>query len=227
MTKIELLALLATSVERGKVNAKSPFPPDLKGQDGADEITVRALAEGATPQEVLTQALMVGMNRVGENFRDKKIFVPDLLMAARAMSASMVHLKPFFKSAEVRLRGTIVLGTVAGDLHDIGKKLVGMILEGAGWNIVDLGTDVSTQKFLDAVKEHPECLVGMSALLTTTMSAMEESVKRLKEEYPATKILVGGAPLTHEFAQRIGADFYSPDPQGAVEYLNTITPMSA
>ncbi len=226
MATTELLASLATCVERGKVNAKSPFPPDLKGQDGADEITVRVLAEGATPQEVLTQALMVGMNRVGEKFRDKNIFVPDLLMAARAMSASMVHLKPFFNSAEVRLRGTIVLGTVSGDLHDIGKKLVGMILEGAGWSIVDLGTDVPTQKFIDAVKEHPDCIVGMSALLTTTMASMEESVLQLKREFPATKVLVGGAPLTHEFAARIGADFYSPDPQGAVEYLNTISPMS-
>jgi methanogenic corrinoid protein MtbC1 len=226
MTTTELLDSLALCVERGKVNAKSPFPPALKGQDGADEITARALAEGATPQEILTQALMVGMNRVGENFRDKKIFVPDLLMAARAMNASMVHLKPFFKNDQVRLRGTIVLGTVSGDLHDIGKKLVGMILEGAGWRIVDLGTDVSTQKFIDAVKEHPDCLVGMSALLTTTMASMEESVKQLKVTFPSTKILVGGAPLTHEFAQKIGADFYSPDPQGAVEYLNTITSMS-
>jgi 5-methyltetrahydrofolate--homocysteine methyltransferase len=226
MTKPELLAALAVCVERGKVNAKSPFPPDLKGQEGADEITVQALAAGATPQEVLTQALMIGMNRVGENFRDKKIFVPDLLMAARAMNASMVHLKPFFMNETVKLRGTIVLGTVAGDLHDIGKKLVGMILEGAGWRIVDLGTDVPTQKFIDAVKEYPDCLVGMSALLTTTMASMEESVKALKLAYPATKVLVGGAPLTHEFASRIGADFYSPDPQGAVEYLNTITSMS-
>jgi methanogenic corrinoid protein MtbC1 len=225
MTKQELLETLGTCVERGKVNAKAPFPPDLKGQDGADEITALALGAGATPQEVLTQALMVGMNRVGEKFRDKKIFVPDLLMAARAMNASMVHLKPFFKNETVKLRGTIVLGTVSGDLHDIGKKLVGMIFEGAGWKIVDLGTDVPTQKFLDAIREYPDCLVGMSALLTTTMASMEESVKEVKREFPGTKVLVGGAPLTHEFAQRIGADFYSPDPQGAVEYLNTISPM--
>ncbi|HLP15711.1 MAG TPA: corrinoid protein [Bacteroidota bacterium] len=222
MTSTELLATLAMCVERGKVNAKAPFPPDLKGQDGADELTVQALAAGATPQEVLTQALMVGMNRVGEKFRDKKIFVPDLLMAARAMNASMVHMQPYFKSAEVKLRGTVVIGTVAGDLHDIGKKLVAMMLEGAGWKIVDLGTDVSTQKFIDAVKENPQCVVGMSALLTTTMASMEESVKKVKEIFPSTKVLVGGAPLTLEFAQKIGADFYSPDPQGAVEYLNTL-----
>lgn len=222
MTKTELLATLATCVERGKVNAASPFPPDLKGQDGADELTVQALGAGATPQEVLTQALMVGMNRVGEKFRDKKIFVPDLLMAARAMNASMVHMQPYFKSAEVKLRGTVVIGTVAGDLHDIGKKLVAMMLEGAGWKIVDLGTDVPTQKFLDAVKEHPDCIVGMSALLTTTMASMEDSVKKVKEVSPSTKVLVGGAPLTQEFADKIGADFYSPDPQGAVEYLNRL-----
>ncbi|MGE5314448.1 MAG: B12-binding domain-containing protein [Acidobacteriota bacterium] len=223
MTTTELLAQLATCVERGKVNAKAPFPPDLKGQDGADELTVQALAAGITPNDVLTQALMVGMSRVGEKFRDKKIFVPDLLMAARAMNASMVHMQPYFKSAEVKLRGTIVIGTVAGDLHDIGKKLVAMMLEGAGWKIVDLGTDVPTQKFLDAVKDNPGCILGMSALLTTTMASMEESVKKVKEVYPATTVLVGGAPLTQDFADKIGADFYSPDPQGAVEYLNKVS----
>ena len=115
---------------------------------------------------------------------------------------------------------------MAGDLHDIGKKLVGVIHAGAGWRIVDLVTDVPTQKFIDAVKEHPDCLVGMSALLTTTMGSMDESVKALKIEFPATKILMGGAPLTQEFATRIGADFYSADPRGAVEYLNIIAAMS-
>jgi methanogenic corrinoid protein MtbC1 len=223
MTTTELLASLATCVERGKVNAKAPYPPDMKGLDGADELTVQALAAGASPHQVLTDALMIGMNRVGEKFRDKKIFVPDLLMAARAMNAAMAHLQPFFKSAEVKLRGTVVVGTVAGDLHDIGKKLVSMMLEGAGWKIVDLGTDVPAQKFVDAVNEHPGCIVGMSALLTTTMTSMEESVHQVKAVSPRTTILVGGAPLTKEFAQKIGADFYSPDPQGAVEYLNTLS----
>jgi len=221
----ELLEQLAYCIERGKINAKSPYPPDLKGQDGADELARRAIESGVPPKDVLSNGLMVGMGKVGVKFRDKKIFVPDVLMAAKSMSAAMEHLKPFFKSAEVKHRGTIVLGTVQGDLHDIGKKLVAMVMEGAGWELVDLGTDVPPEKFLKAVEERPTAVVGMSALLTTTMVNMEQAVKVIKEKFPTTKIIVGGAPLTQEFADKIGADAYSPDPQGAVELLNKLVPV--
>lgn len=218
----EILEKIAHCVERGKVNLKSPHPADLRGQEGADELTRTALDNGTTAQEVLKLGLMKGMSRVGERFRNKEIFVPDVLMAAKAMSAAMLHLKPYFQSAEVSYRGTIILGTVVGDLHDIGKKLVAMVVEGAGWKVVDLGIDVPAEKFLAAIREHPECVVGMSALLTTTMINMEGIIARIRVEFPRTKVIIGGAPVTKEFSDKIGADMYSPDPQGAVEYLNSL-----
>jgi methanogenic corrinoid protein MtbC1 len=163
---------------------------------------------------------MIGMKRIGDRFGTGKAFVPELLMAAKAMTAVMEHLKPFFQSGKVQRKGTFVLGTVAGDLHDIGKNLVGMSIEGAGWEVVDLGVDVPAEKFIAAIEEHPGCVVGLSALLTTTMVTMESIIKSIREKGLQTKILVGGAPLTNDFCQKIGADFYSPDPQGAVDYLD-------
>lgn len=218
----ELLNQIATCVERGKINASSPYPPDMKGQDGADELTKKAIDEGVDPNDVLQKALVVGMEKIGVKFKENKVFVPDVLMAAKAMGTAMVHLKPFFQSGQVQRKGTFVIGTVQGDLHDIGKNLVAMIVEGGGWEIVDLGTDVSAEKFLEAVESHPGCSVGMSALLTTTMVNMENAVKTIKGKSPDTKVLVGGAPLTQEFCEKIGADCYSADPQGAVEYLNSV-----
>jgi methanogenic corrinoid protein MtbC1 len=193
----------------------------MKGQGGADELTRQALDAGISPNDVLTKGLMVGMNVVGEKFRQKLIFVPDLLVAAKAMNAAMEHLKPFFKTDQVKHKGKFIIGTVKGDLHDIGKKLVAMMLEGAGWNIIDLGTDVSTDKFVKALQDHPGAAIGLSALLTTTMLNMEDTVREIKKISPTTKIIVGGAPLTQSFADKIGADAYSPDPQGAVEYLGS------
>jgi methanogenic corrinoid protein MtbC1 len=216
----ELLEQIALCVEKGKVNRDAPFPPDMKGQEGADELTKKALEEGYSPDDILTRAHMVGMQRIGEKFRENKVFVPNLLMAAKAMNTAMEHLKPHFLSGEVKRKGTFVLGTVSGDLHDIGKNLVRMLIEGGGWEVVDLGVDVPTEKFMAAIDEHPGCAVGLSALLTTTMASMEQTVKTIKEKCPQTVVLVGGAPLNQEFASSIGADCYAPDPQGAVEFLN-------
>lgn len=215
----ELLEQIAICIERGKVNATSPYPPDMKGQDGAGELVKQALDSGVAPDDILSKGLIIGMGRVGQKFSENKVFVPDLLMAAKAMSAGMVHLKPFFESGQAHHKGTFIIGTVQGDLHDIGKNLVSMVIEGGGWKVVDLGVDVSAEKFVNAVKEHPDAVVGLSALLTTTMINMEKTVKLVKEASPATKVLVGGAPLTAEFAKKIGADLYSPDPQGALNYL--------
>ena len=215
----EILKNIATCIERGKVNAASPYPPDLKGQDGADELTRAALDMDIDPNEVLAQGLVVGMNAIGRKFSENKVFVPDLLMASKAMQAAMVHLKPFFESGKAKHRGTFIVGTVQGDLHDIGKNLVSMVMEGGGWEVVDLGVDVSPEKFLAALREHPHSAIGLSALLTTTMVNMEKTVTAVRQEYPATKIIVGGAPLTDEFAKKIGADAYAPDPQGALDYL--------
>jgi methanogenic corrinoid protein MtbC1 len=215
----ELIDKLAVCVERGKVNKAAPYPPDLKDQDGADELAKKALDLGLNPSDIL-EGCMIGMEKIGDKFSRNEAFVPELLMAAKAMNTVMAHLEPFFKSGEVQRKGTFVVGTVMGDLHDIGKKLVSMVVEGNGWEVVDLGVDVSSEKFLDAIKTHPDCIVGLSALLTTTMTNMQKTVEKIKELYPKTRVLVGGAPLTQEFANQIGADGYSPDPQGAVKLLN-------
>lgn len=215
-----LLEMLAHYTERGKANRDATYPPDLKGQDGTDELTARALAEGIDPNRVLHEGLMLGMSRIGEKFSRHEVFVPDLLMAARAMSAGMAHLKPYFDSGAAQHKGTFVIGTVQGDLHDIGKNLVAMIVEGGGWEVVDLGVDITAEKFIAAIDAHPGCMVGLSALLTTTMMNMEKIVRAIKEARPETKVLVGGAPLTQEFCEKIGADHYSRDPQSALQFLS-------
>ena len=143
-------------------------------------------------------------------------------MSAKAMSAAMVHLKPFFQSGETKRKGTFIIGTVTGDLHDIGKNLVAMMVEGGGWEVIDLGVDVGPDKFIKAIEERPHAVVGLSALLTTTMENMKKITADIKARHSSTKILVGGAPVTQDYCSRIGADFYSPDPQGAVNYLNTL-----
>ena len=217
-----LLAKLGEAVELGKVDKNSPYPPQLKGEDGADELARQALDNGVAPSDILTEALVPAMDRVGQKFTENKIFVPQMLMSAKAMGAALGHLKPFFQSGEVKTKGTFIIGTVKGDLHDIGKNLVAMMVEGGGWTIVDLGVDVNEDRFNQALADNPGAVVGLSALLTTTMANMEEIVKKIKAINPGTKILVGGAPLSDDFRAKIGADFYSPDPRGAVEYLKEI-----
>jgi methanogenic corrinoid protein MtbC1 len=218
----ELIAKISECVEFGKVNKAAPFPPNMRGQDGADELTRQALDQGISPGEILNEALISAMDKVGEKFSQKKIFVPQMLISAKAMNAAMVHLKPFFQSGEVKRKGTFIIGTVAGDLHDIGKNLVAMIVEGAGWEVVDLGVDVNSAKFIQAIKEKKDAVVGLSALLTTTMHSMKTIVGDLKDEFPDTKLIIGGAPINDQFKEEIGADNYSPDPQGAVVYLNSL-----
>lgn len=216
----ELLSKLSECIEFGKINMASPYPPNMKGQDGADEITRKALEEGVNPQDILTLGLMPGMERIGVKFRENKVFVPQVLMSAKAMSTAMLHLKPHFLSGAAKQKGTFIIGTVLGDLHDIGKNLVGMMVEGNGYKVIDLGTDVSSEKFIAAAKENPDAVIGLSALLTTTMVNMEKITKEIKDTVPGTLVTIGGAPVNNDFCSKIGADHYSPDPQGVVEYLN-------
>jgi methanogenic corrinoid protein MtbC1 len=222
MDNNELLLKILECVEFGKVNKDAPFPPNMKGQDGADELTKLALEQGVKPAEILNNALIKAMERVGQKFSEKKIFVPQMLISAKAMNASMVHLKPYFKSGEVKRRGKFIIGTVAGDLHDIGKNLVAMIVEGAGWEVIDLGVDVNSQKFIQSIKENSDAVVGLSALLTTTMHNMKSIVHDIKGQFPAVRLVIGGAPVNEQFKVEIGADGYAHDPQGAVAYLNSL-----
>jgi methanogenic corrinoid protein MtbC1 len=218
----DILVKLAQCIEFGKINKASPYPPNLKDQDGADELARKALEAGIKPDEILEQALVPAMANVGDKFSRKEIYVPQMLMAAKAMNSAMVHLKPFFQSGQTKRKGVFIIGTVSGDLHDIGKNLVAMMVEGGGWEVIDLGVDVSAEKFLKVMDEHPNSVVGLSALLTTTMENMKKTVTAIKEKYSGAKILVGGAPVTMEYCLKIGADFYSPDPQGAVNYLKQL-----
>ena len=188
------------------------------------ELTQKALDEGLQPAEVLRGGLLAGMDRVGVGFRDDKLFVPEVLIAARAMHAGMAILRPLLVGGEISFTGKVVIGTVEGDLHDIGKNLVAMMLEGGGFEIVDIGTDVPPDGFVEAIKEEEPDLVGMSALLRTTMQSMKRTIVALEEAglRENLKVIVGGAPVTQEFANEIGADGYAPDAGSAVELARSI-----
>ena len=218
----DVLERLSQCVELGKINQAAAYPPKLKGQPGADELCKEALAAGVPPDQILEQGLVTGMARIGERFGQGKAFVPEMLLAARAMTAAMVHLKPFFSSGAVKRKGVFVVGTVAGDLHDIGKNIVAMMVEGAGWEVVDLGVDVKAERFLAEIEKRPRCVVGLSALLTTTMVNMEKIVAEIRARHPDQPVFVGGAPVNADFCKKIGASFYAPDPQGVVEHLRTL-----
>ncbi len=218
----DILEQIALCVENGKINQKSPYPPSMKGQLGADELTLQALEEGVAPADVLSKGLIVGMGRIGVKFRENKVFVPQVLMSAKAMRGAMAHLKKYFMDGSVKRKGKLIIGTVEGDLHDIGKNLVSMIAEGNGYEVIDLGVDVPAEKFIEAIKVNPGAFVGMSALLTTTMANMEKINKQIKSEFPEVITCVGGAPLNNEFAQKIGADYYTDEPQALVEILDKL-----
>lgn len=179
----------------------------------------QALDEGMGPGEILTGGLVVGMDAVGRDFKAGELFVPEVLIAARAMHAAMDILKPLLAASDVQSAGKYAVGTVKGDLHDIGKNLVRMMIEGGGFEVIDLGVDVSPDSFVDAVREHQPDIVGLSALLTTTMTGMKGVIEALEEAglRDSVKIMIGGAPVTHAYAQEIGADAYAPDAASAVD----------
>ncbi|MDY6875323.1 MAG: corrinoid protein [Chloroflexota bacterium] len=192
--------------------------------DAVAELTQKALDEGLMPAEVLEGGLLAGMDEVGVDFRDGELFVPEVLIAARAMHAGMDVLRPLLAEGDVLSAGKVLMGTVEGDLHDIGKNLVAMMLEGGGFEIVDLGTDIPPDKFIEAIRTEQPHLVGLSALLTTTMAAMKRTVDALVEAgvREQVKVMVGGAPVTRAFADEIGADGYAPDAASAVELARSL-----
>lgn len=218
---MEILHQLSICIERGKVDLQSPHPPDMKGMKGATDLTKEALESNISAKLLLEEALLAGMKRVGQKFRDGKIFIPEVLIAAKAMNASMELLKPYFLSGDVSYKGKIVLGTVAGDLHDIGKNILKMVLEGGGWQVIDLGINVSAEKFVNEIRLNDAKIVGLSALLTTTMQNMEMIVKQIKDTFNDVIVIIGGAPVTSEFAEKINADKYFPDPQGMLDFINS------
>jgi 5-methyltetrahydrofolate--homocysteine methyltransferase len=193
------------------------------------ELTNKALAEGRSPQEILNEALIPGMDVVGKKFKANEFYVPEVLVAARAMQGGLNILKPLLAKAGVKQIGTIVIGTVKGDLHDIGKNLVAMMLEGAGFKVIDLGIDVAPQKFINAAVENNAQVIGMSALLTTTMPSMKNTVEAIQVAGLTDKIktMIGGAPVTQKYADEIGANGYSPDAASAVDKAKEILGIAA
>lgn len=199
---------------------------DLKGlaeavingqRDKAKELTQQAVAAGIPLQQIIDEGLIAGMNVVGVRFKNNEFYVPEVLIAARAMHTAMEVLKPLMAGGDVQPVGRAVIGTVKGDLHDIGKNLVAIMLEGAGFEVRDLGIDVPAEKFIQTAKENGSQLVCLSALLTTTMPAMKEVITSLRNSGLNAKIMIGGAPVTQSYAQEIGADGYAPDAASAVD----------
>jgi 5-methyltetrahydrofolate--homocysteine methyltransferase len=188
-----------------------------------EELVKKALEENLLPKKILEDGLIKGMGIIGAKFKKNEVYVPEVLIAARAMHAGMSILRPKLAETGVKNIGTIAIGTVKGDLHDIGKNLVKMMLEGAGFEVIDLGIDVSVDKFVEAVKEHKPNIIAMSALLTTTMVNMPEVIKALEAAglREKVKIMIGGAPITQNYADQIGADGYSPDAASAVDNAKT------
>ena len=190
------------------------FDAVLNGDAKATEIEVKtALETNISAADILQEACIPAMSEVGSLFETGEKFVPEMLISARAMQTAVNILKPFLAQADIKVLGTVVLGTVAGDLHDIGKNLVSMMLEGAGFEIIDLGTDVSAQQFVDAVRDNKPDLLAMSALLTTTMAAISPTIKALQEAglRDQVKIIIGGAPITQDFSDVVGADGFALD----------------
>ncbi|MCP4590089.1 MAG: cobalamin-binding protein [bacterium] len=217
-----VLARVCACVQAGKSDANTDIPPGSLGQPGVAEWVEMAIERGASPQTILEEALTAGMNAIGKRFAANEVFIPEVLIAARSMHVGLAKLKPLFVEQGMPSRGVLVIGTVLGDLHDIGKNLVGMLFEGAGWKVIDLGVDCPAEKFLAAVAENPGCAVGLSALLTTTMVSMGETVKSIRAQAPQAIILVGGAPVTEAYAREIGASGYAPDPAAAIELLDSL-----
>jgi corrinoid protein of di/trimethylamine methyltransferase len=202
----ELFAKMAESLIAGKV-------------DEVSSLTQEAVDGGQSPQDILQQGLLAGMEVVGKRFKANEMFIPEVLRCAKCMHGAMEILRPLLVETGVKTAGTLVIGTVKGDLHDIGKNLVGMMFEGAGFQVIDIGIDQEPQAFVDAIKEHQAELFGMSALLTTTMPKMGETINAIKEAgiRDQVKIMIGGAPVTAEFAQEIGADAYASNAASAVD----------
>ena len=222
---------IATSVIIGRADVNSVLGEP--GTPGVRELTEQAIAEGTSVDDILQKGLLAGMAVVGERMRKDEIFIPEVLQSAQALQAGLALLKPLFAESGIRSKGKVVIGTVQGDVHGIGKALVGMVMEGAGFEVIDLGVDVPIDKFVAAVEAESPDLVAMSAMLTTTMPNMGRVIERLDEAKlrPRVRVMIGGAPVTQEFADQIRADIYAPDAISAIdrarEFLGIETPIGA
>ena len=195
----------------------------LKGKkDEVEKLVDQALASGQSAAAILNEGLIIGMDRLGVMFKNNEVFIPEVLVAARAMNAGMAKLEPLLAKEGIQPKGAVVIGTVRGDLHDIGKNIVAMMLKGAGYRIVDLGIDVSAEKFVSAAKENKANIIALSALLTTTMIGMKSIVEAVRESGLNIPVIIGGAPVTRDYAAEIKAEGYAPDAASAVEEVGRL-----
>lgn len=185
--------------------------------DEVRDMVKRAIDEGQEAKRILNEALLPGMSIVGDKFEEGEFFLPEMLIAAMAMKEGLKVLSPVLTQSDMKAAGTVVMGTTKGDIHDVGKSIVGVMLEGAGFMVTDIGVDVSPDKFIEAAKENNADIIGVSALLTTTIMGMKDVIKAVKEAGLKAKVMVGGASVTQEFADEIGADGYAPDAPSAVK----------
>ncbi len=193
-------------------------------RDQVQQIAQEALNEGVGPEQIVNEGLIAGMDVVGKKFKNNEFYVPEVLIAARAMHAGMDILKPLLAESGVKPKGTVLIGTVKGDLHDIGKNLVAMMLEGGGFEVVDLEVDVAPEAYAEAIEEHAPDVVALSALLTTTMPSMKDTIDALSAAgvRDQVKVIIGGAPVTQAYADEIGADGYAPDAASAVDLVSSL-----
>jgi 5-methyltetrahydrofolate--homocysteine methyltransferase len=219
---MELLKQIEELVVRGHIDADSRYPKDLSGQPGVREKVADALEKGISPQDILTHGLISAMKIVGEKYEKNEIFVPEMLFSARAMKSGLNQIRPMLVG-DVSVRvGTVILGTIQGDMHDIGKNLVGMMLEGAGFEVIDLGINTPVSKFVESARQHPQAVIGMSALLTVTMKNMKTVIESLRSNGLENKVMIGGAPVTQSFADEIGAEGYSLNANQAVSLAKNL-----
>jgi len=191
-------------------------------KDNVEKLVDQALASGMTAAEILNGGLIAGMERLGVMFKNSEVFIPEVLVAARAMNAGMARLEPLLVREGIKPKGAVVIGTVKGDLHDIGKNIVAMMLKGAGYKIIDLGIDVSPEKYVAAAGENSASIIALSALLTTTMVQMKNVVEAVKVAGLRIPVIIGGAPVTRDYADEIGAQGYAPDAASAVEEVGRL-----
>jgi len=224
---MNLLESIKNGVVQGHIDAASKFPKGMEGQPGVRELTQQAIDAGLAVEDILTQGMIPAMSIVGERYEKNEIFVPEMLFSAKAMKSGLELIRPLLLEGTDLILGKVIIGTVQGDLHDIGKNLVCMMLEGAGFEIEDLGINVPPQKFLEAAKNNPQALVGMSALLTVTMKNMKSVIDLLRGNGLNNKIFIGGAPVTPGFAEEIGAEGYAKNANQAVREAKRLLGLAA
>lgn len=219
---MNLIDEIKVNVVRGHIDSNAKYPPDLSGKPGVSELVQKALTENISPSQILNDALIAAMEIVGAKFSAGEYFVPDMLLSAQAVKTGMKILEPLLVGEESKKAGTVILGTVKGDMHDIGKNLVKMMLESGGFDVIDLGINTPPEKFVESAKRYPDAVIGMSALLSTTMINMKVSIDALRSAGLTNKVIIGGAATSKKYADEIKADGYSKDAVQSVQVVKEL-----